>query len=88
MKPGTLAKYIKENISQDVDVVMTDDFNVYRKAVKNADILGEHKQINHSLGVYAIGDLHTNSIESSFSVEARHHRNVASHKCKAFASLP
>jgi transposase-like protein len=71
VKSGTLAKYIKENISKDVDVVMTDDFSIYPKAVAKAGVLGEHKSINHSLGVYAIGDLHTNSIESAFSLLKR-----------------
>ena|ERR1035437_9736952 len=66
VKSGTLAKYIKENVSQDVDVVMTDDFSAYRKAVKNFGVLGEHKQINHSLGSYALGDIYTNGIESGF----------------------
>jgi transposase-like protein len=71
VKSGTLAKYIKENISQDVDVVMTDDFSVYPKAIAKAGVLGEHKAINHSLGVYSIGDLHTNTVESAFSLLKR-----------------
>ena len=29
MKSGTLAKYIKENISEDVDVIMTDEWAAY-----------------------------------------------------------
>jgi transposase-like protein len=71
VKSGTLAKYIKENISQDVDVVMTDDFSVYPKAIAKAGVLGEHKAINHSLGVYSIGDLHTKTVESAFSLLKR-----------------
>ena len=71
VKSGTLAKYIKENISEDVDVVMTDDFSAYPGAMKKAGVLGEHKTINHSLGVYAVGDLHTNTVESAFSLLKR-----------------
>ena len=71
VKSGTLAKYIKENVSNDVDVVMTDDFCAYPKAIAKAGVLGEHKSINHSLGSYAIGDLHTNTIESAFSLLKR-----------------
>jgi transposase-like protein len=71
VKSGTLAKYIKENVSENVDVVMTDDFTPYPKAIKEAGVLGEHKAINHSLGQYAIGDLHTNTVESAFSLLKR-----------------
>jgi transposase-like protein len=71
VKSGTLAKYIKENVSQEVDVVMTDDFSAYPKAIAKAGVLGEHKAINHSLGIYSIGDLHTNTVESAFSLLKR-----------------
>jgi transposase-like protein len=70
-KSGTLAKYIKENVSQDVDVIMTDDFSAYPKAIAKAGVLGEHKAINHSLGIYSVGDLHTNTVESAFSLLKR-----------------
>ena len=68
---GSLAKYIRENISEDVDVVMTDDFSAYPKAIAKAGVLGEHQAINHSKGVYVIGDLHTNTVESAFSLLKR-----------------
>jgi transposase-like protein len=70
-KSGTLAKYIKENVSKEVDVIMTDDFSAYPKAIAKAGVLGEHRSINHSLGVYSIGDLHTNTVESAFSLLKR-----------------
>ena len=35
-KSGTLAKYIRENISEDVDVIITDEYRPYRKAVGNS----------------------------------------------------
>ncbi len=71
VKSGSLAKYIRENISEDVDVVMTDDFSAYPKAIAKAGVLGEHKTINHSKGVYVVGDLHTNTVESAFSLLKR-----------------
>lgn len=71
VQSGTLAKYIRENVSEDVDVVMTDDFSAYPKAMTKAGVTGEHQAINHSKGVYVIGDLHTNSIESAFSLLKR-----------------
>lgn len=71
VKSGTLAKYIKENISQNVDVIMTDEFAAYPNAIAKAGVLTEHKTIKHKDGIYAIGDLHTNTIESAFSLLKR-----------------
>src|SRR5581483_3090811 len=62
-KTGTLAKYIKDNISTDVDVIITDDLPAYQKAV------GDHKHetVNHSAKEYVrFGtDIHTNTVESA-----------------------
>ena len=58
-------------MSEDVDVVMTDDFTAYPKAIAKAGVLGEHQAINHSDGVYVIGNLHTNTVESAFSLLKR-----------------
>lgn len=69
-KSGTLAKYVRENISEDVEVIFTDDHvaNVVamRKAGRN-----NHKTINHSKGSYVVGDIHTNTVESAFSLLKR-----------------
>lgn len=68
-KSGTLARYIRENISEDVDVIMTDDYRPYRKAVGNA----RHETVNHTAKEYVrLGtDIHTNTIESAFSLLKR-----------------
>ena len=71
VKSGTLAKYIKENVSQDVDVIMTDDFQGYPKALHDAGVLAEHKTINHSERQYVNGDIYTNTVESAFSLLKR-----------------
>jgi transposase-like protein len=72
VKAGTLAAYIKENISEDVDVIMTDDFSSYPFAMKKAGVAEvKHKRINHSSGVYVDGDIHTNTVESAFSLLKR-----------------
>ncbi len=79
VKSGTLAKYIKENISQDVDVIMTDEFGSYPSAIAKAGVFAEHKTVNHKAGVYVDGDTYTNTVESAFSLlEARDYRYVAS----------
>jgi transposase-like protein len=71
VKSGTLQKFIHENISQDVDVLFTDDFNAYRSAAKELRKEGRHKTIRHSLKIYVKGDIHTNTVESAFSLLKR-----------------
>jgi len=68
-KTGTLARYIQENISSDVEVIVTDELPAYRKAVGDA----KHETVNHSAKEYVqFGtDIHTNSIESAFSLLKR-----------------
>lgn len=72
IKTGTLAKYIKENISQDVDVVFTDELRTYVPAMIKSGIHGgRHKRIRHNDGVYVKGDTHTNTVENAFSLLKR-----------------
>ena len=73
VKSGTLAKYIRENVSGDVHVIMTDEFSAYPKALTAAGMHAptEHKTVNHSAGVYVDGDITTNGIESAFSLLKR-----------------
>ena len=72
VKSGTLAKFIRDNVRQDVEVVMTDDFSAYPKAMIAAGINGrKHETINHTAGVYVDGDITTNGIESAFSLLKR-----------------
>ena len=70
-KSGTLARYIKENISEDVEMLMTDDFAAYCKAAGDNNLEDRHKTINHSEGSYVLGDIYTNSVESAFSLLKR-----------------
>jgi len=69
-KAGTLAQFIRENVSEDVDVIMTDDASANPVAVKKAG-RGQHKSVCHSSGVYVVGDIHTNTVESAFSLLKR-----------------
>lgn len=75
-KSGTLAKYVKENISQDVEVIVTDDFQAYPFAFKRAgQDAKKHKKINHSAKEYVRIEggitVTTNSAESAFSLLKR-----------------
>jgi transposase-like protein len=72
VKSGTLAKYIKENVSADVDVMVTDEMPAYPKAMIRAGVHGsKHKTIRHKSKVYVDGDIHTNTVESAFSLLKR-----------------
>jgi transposase-like protein len=68
-KSNTLYKYIHENVSEDVDVIVTDDFVAYKYAM--GSMKKRHRTINHSSGVYVDGDIHTNTVESAFSLLKR-----------------
>ncbi len=51
---------------------MTDDFASYPFAMERADIpRTRHQTINHSGRVYVMGDVHTNTVESAFSLLKR-----------------
>ena len=72
VKAGTLAQYIKENVSDDVDVIMTDEHPVYPWAMKKASVSEDkHKTVNHRAKEYARGDIYTNTVESAFSLLKR-----------------
>jgi transposase-like protein len=72
VKSGTLAKYIKENVSTDVDVTVTDEYPAYPKAMIASGIKGgQHETIKHKDRVYVRGDVHTNTVESAFSLLKR-----------------
>lgn len=69
-KSGTLAQYIRDNISEDVEVIFTDDASANPVAMKKAGVKN-HKTIVHSKGQYVNGDIHTNTVESAFSLLKR-----------------
>jgi len=72
VKSGTLAKYIGENVSADVEVIMTDELNSYPSALSKSGVSSiKHQTVNHSIGQYAYGDVTTNGIESAFSLLKR-----------------
>lgn len=75
-KSGTLAKYIKENVSQDVEVLVTDDAQGYPFAFKRAGHdTDKHKKVNHSAKEYVRVEndftVTTNTVESAFSLLKR-----------------
>jgi transposase-like protein len=72
IKSGTLAKYVKENVSADCEVIMTDEWPAYPGAIVKAGKKGTPDMtVNLSDGVYVDGDITTNGIESAFSLLKR-----------------
>lgn len=72
IKSGTLAQFIKENVSTDVDVMVTDELQAYPRAMMEAGIHGtRHQTIKHKDHVYVEGNIHTNTVESAFSLLKR-----------------
>jgi transposase-like protein len=70
-KSATLAQYIRENVSEDVDVIVTDEWSAYPDAMRRTDNVEKHKTIRHKGGVYVDGDIYTNTVESAFSLLKR-----------------
>jgi transposase-like protein len=70
-RKGTLAKYIQENISTDVDVIITDELPAYKSAVGDL----KHETVNHNAKEYARYEdgacISTNTVESAFSLLKR-----------------
>jgi transposase-like protein len=86
-KAETLGAYIREHIHEDVDVLITDEFNVYPTAIKNTTYANRHETIKHKAKVYVRGHIHTNTVESAFSLLERGimgtwHRISAKHLAK------
>jgi transposase-like protein len=70
-KSATLAQYVQDNISADVDVIVTDTLNAYKSAVGNVP----HKTVNHTSEEYVRYEdgfcVTTNTVESAFSLLKR-----------------
>jgi transposase-like protein len=64
-----IRKVMAENISEDVEVLLTDESPIYPYAF-TVDQKKLHKTICHSKE-YVVGDVHTNTVESAFSLLKR-----------------
>ncbi|HEU0046836.1 MAG TPA: IS1595 family transposase, partial [Nitrososphaera sp.] len=68
-KSKTVREIINANIGGHVEVIMTDESAIYPWALDKMQ-KNLHKTINHSRE-YAHGDVHTNTVESAFSLLKR-----------------
>ncbi len=65
----TIREIVGEHVSEDVEVLVTDESVIYPYAFNEAQ-KSKHKTINHSRE-YVVGDVHTNTVESAFSLLKR-----------------
>jgi transposase-like protein len=68
-KSATVRKIINDNIGSHFEVIMTDESAIYPWALDELN-RSKHKTINHTRE-YAHGDVHTNTVESAFSLLKR-----------------
>ncbi len=68
-KSATVREIINANIGGHVEVIMTDESAIYPWALEKMQRT-KHRTINHSRE-YAHGDVHTNTVESAFSLLKR-----------------
>jgi transposase-like protein len=67
-----LGQQIKEHIDPAVKMVVTDEWQAYPKAMIGAGIHGKkHETIRHRDKIYVRGEVHTNTVESAFSLFKR-----------------
>jgi transposase-like protein len=72
---STVTKIVNENLDRETRV-HTDESRLYRRIDTQ---VAEHHSINHHRGEYARGDVHTNNVESYFSVFKRGMRGTYQH---------
>jgi transposase-like protein len=69
---ATLSKQIRENVDPNVETVITDELRAYPLAMIGAGIHGDkHETIRHKDRIYVRGNIHTNTVESAFSLLKR-----------------
>ncbi len=74
---STVTKIVTENLDRD-SKLFTDESRLYTRI---ADHVAEHDTVRHSSGEYVRGDVHTNTVESYFSIFKRGMRGTYQH-CK------
>jgi len=65
----SLEKAIKKNIGRNIDLIITDEWAAYVRAV-GPTYKKKYRRIKHAQS-YVVGDIHTNSIENAFSLLKR-----------------
>jgi transposase-like protein len=67
---GTLGQFIRQNVAHDSPAIYTDEAPAY-KGIGLADKNTKHETVNHRAEEWVRGDVHTNSVESVWSLFKR-----------------
>jgi hypothetical protein len=71
-KAETLSREIKSHVDPKVKMIVADELTAYPSAMIGAGIHGStHETIKHKERIYVRGDIHTNTVESAFSLLKR-----------------
>ena len=70
-KADTVEPVVSANVGPDVEAVMTDEFSIYPWIMRRTGQEAKHYVIRHKDGNYVEGIVHTNSVESAFSLLKR-----------------
>ncbi len=65
----TIEEFMRENLGEDVEILFTDELNIYPGVAKKMGL--KHEMVQHGIGDYVRGDAHTNTVESAFSLFKR-----------------
>ncbi len=69
-KADTVYQVIADNVAKDAEAIMTDESNIYNfKDTQFHKV--RHERIRHKDKIYVRGDVHTNTVESAFSLFKR-----------------
>ena len=73
VKADTLSGFIRQNVDgEDVDILITDEYQSYPAALRKGGVPNDrHQTVNHTSGEYVMGKIHTNTVESAFSLLKR-----------------
>jgi len=71
----TVTKIVNENLHRETRL-HTDEARIYKRIGQH---VAEHQSVNHSKGEYVRGDVHTNNVESYYSVFKRGMRGTYQH---------
>ena len=61
----TFHDFVDETVSEEAEAIHTDDWKPYQ-GIGDEDT--RHETVNHSIGEYVRGDVHTNSVENVWSL--------------------
>lgn len=65
----SIEKFLRQNLGQDVEVLFTDEANMYPGIARRMGL--KHETVQHGIGDYVRGDVHTNTVENAFSLFKR-----------------